>query len=88
MISLQKKTALIKKYGVSKNDVGSVPVQAAILTERISEINQHLQQAKKDKMAQRGLLQLVGRRRRLLAYLARRNSTQHQTILKQLKLRK
>ena len=88
MISLNKKTNLIKKYGRSKKDVGSPEVQVAVLTERIQEINQHLKTAKKDRMAQRGLLQMVGKRRRLLSYLARRDQDAHQSLLKKLKLRK
>ena len=62
--------------------------RVAVLTERIKEVNQHLKTAKKDRMAQRGLLQMVGKRRRLLAYLYRRDAAAYQDLIKNLKLRK
>ncbi|MYB40260.1 30S ribosomal protein S15 [Candidatus Saccharibacteria bacterium] len=88
MISSSRKATLLKQYGRSKTDVGSPEAQVAVLTERIQEVNQHLKTAKKDKMAQRGLLQMVGKRRRLLAYLARRDVAAYQDLIKKLKLRK
>ena len=88
MISLKDKTKLIKKHGQSENDVGSSEIQVAIFTARIELINKHLQNAPKDKMANRGLLQLVGKRRRLLDYLKRIDSNRYQKIIKQLNLRK
>ena len=87
MITLNREY-LIGKFGRSKKDVGSSEVQIAILTSRINQVNQHLKTAKKDKMAQRGLLQMVGRRRRLLSYLSQRNFGTYQKVLKELKLRK
>lgn len=88
MISSSRKAALLKQHGRSKTDVGSPEAQAAVLTERIKEVNQHLKTAKKDRMAQRGLLQMVGKRRRLLAYLARKDAAAYQDLIKKLKLRK
>ena len=88
MISSQKKAVLVGQHGGSKSDVGSSAVQIAIFTARIEEVNQHLKTAKKDKMARRGLLQLVGKRRRLLNYLARKDESHYQKLIKQLKLRK
>ena len=88
MISLSQKTALIDKFGRSKSDVGSPEVQVAVFTERIKQINEHLQAAKKDHMARRGLLQLVGKRRRLLSYLADCDYAAYQKLLKDLNLRK
>ncbi|MCY4010883.1 MAG: 30S ribosomal protein S15 [Candidatus Saccharibacteria bacterium] len=88
MVVLHQKKDLIAKFRRSPTDVGSPEVQVAILTARIEVINQHLQSAKKDKMAQRGLLQLVGKRRRLLDYLADKDTQRYQTLIKQLKLRK
>ena len=88
MISLDEKAALASRFGRSKEDVGSPEVQVAVFTERIKQINQHLQMAKKDNMARRGLLQLVGKRRRLLAYLAGRDYAAYQKLLKALNLRK
>ncbi|MCY3804828.1 MAG: 30S ribosomal protein S15 [Candidatus Saccharibacteria bacterium] len=88
MVVLHQKKDLIAKFRRSPTDVGSPEVQVAILTARIEIINQHLQSAKKDKMAQRGLLQLVGKRRRLLDYLADKDTQRYRTLIKQLKLRK
>ncbi len=88
MIVSDNKVDLIRHYGRSKSDVGSPEVQVAILTSRINTINEHLQSAKKDKMAQRGLLQMVGKRRRLLSYLARRNHDAYKNLIKSLQLRK
>ncbi len=88
MIVSDNKTDLIKRYGRSKDDVGSPEVQVALLTNRINTVNEHLQLAKKDKMAQRGLLQMVGKRRRLLSYLARHNYDAYKNLIKSLQLRK
>ena len=88
MVSSESKNKLIKQYGASPTDVGSSEVQIAILTARIEDVNQHLQTAKKDKMAQRGLLQMVGKRRRLLDYLKQHNYDSYQNLLKTLKLRR
>ena len=70
-----------------KTDVGSPEVQAAVLTERISEVTAHLKAHKKDRMSRRGLLQMVGKRRRLLQYLSRRHPERHTKIVKELGLR-
>jgi len=70
MIAADKKQALIKEAGRSKSDTGSAEVQITILTERIKEVTEHLKVNKKDFMARRGLLQMVGKRRRLLRYLS------------------
>ena len=86
--SSQTKSKLIKDYQRSKADVGSPEVQIAILTARIAQVSEHLKTRKKDKMAQRGLLQMVGKRRRLLTYLESRNSEAYKKILKQLNLRR
>ena len=88
MISLKEKSALIKQYQRQAKDTGSPEVQIAILTARIQDLTRHLQTAKKDRMAQRGLLQMVGKRRRLLAYLAKRDQAAYRQLLKRLKLRK
>ena len=70
MITADKKQTLIKEAGRSKTDTGSPEVQITILTARIKEITEHLRGSKKDFMARRGLLQMVGKRRRLLKYLS------------------
>lgn len=71
MITKEKKTEAISKLARSKNDVGSPEVQVAILTERIKEVTEHVKENKHDFMAKRGLMQMVGRRKKLLKYLER-----------------
>ncbi len=88
MIAKEKKAAIAKKYAVSKNDVGSTEVQVAVLTERIKEVTEHLETNKKDLHARRGLLQMVGRRKRFLAHLKRNNFESYANLIKSLGLRK
>ena len=71
MITKEKKTEAIAKLARDKKDVGSPEVQVAILTERIKEVTEHVKQNKHDFMAKRGLMQMVGRRKKLLKYLER-----------------
>lgn len=71
MITDEKKAAAIKKLARSKDDVGSPEVQVSILTERIKEVTEHVKEHKHDYMAKRGLMQMVGQRKRLLKYLER-----------------
>ncbi|HXQ77663.1 MAG TPA: 30S ribosomal protein S15, partial [Gemmatimonadaceae bacterium] len=65
------KTATVEKYRISENDTGSARVQVAILTDRINYLNDHFRTHKKDHHSRRGLLKMVGRRRRLLNYMKR-----------------
>lgn len=88
MITKETKTEIFKKHGKGANDSGSAPVQIALLTERIKALSSHLKGSKKDYASQRGLLMLVGQRRRLLAYLKKSDLTAYNTILKSLDLRK
>jgi small subunit ribosomal protein S15 len=88
MITREKKQVLITDMQVHKTDTGSIPVQVSILTARIKELTEHLKVAKKDFSARRRLLQMVGRRRRLLNYLAERDSPAYLDIIKKLGLRK
>lgn len=88
MISLDKKQDLIKEYQTTKSDTGSPEVQVSIMTARINEITEHLKLNKQDHMARRGLLQLVGKRRRLLAYLAEKDSQAYLKLIKKLGLRR
>jgi small subunit ribosomal protein S15 len=88
MITADKKQGLIKSHRTSKTDTGSPEVQVAIMTARINEITEHLKINKHDFMARRGLLQLVGKRRRLLAYLARKDSNAYLILIKKLGLRR
>jgi small subunit ribosomal protein S15 len=69
----QKKTETIKKFQISEQDTGSPQVQIALLTLRIAELTNHLKKHKKDKHSRRGLLGMVGRRRRLLKYLEKKD---------------
>ena len=88
MITKEKKSEISKKHGAAGNDTGSTPVQIALLTERIKDLSGHLKTAKKDYSSQRGLLKLVGQRRRLLSYLKKRDLSSYNNTLKQLDLRK
>jgi small subunit ribosomal protein S15 len=88
MITKEKKSENVKKYGKSAGDTGSTPVQIALLTERIKDLSGHLKANKKDNSSTRGLLKMVGQRRRLLNYLKRLDLNGYTTILKQLDLRK
>ena len=87
MISAEKKQDLISKAQRSKTDTGSPEVQVTILTERIREITAHLKISKKDFMARRGLLQMVGKRRRLLKYLSGENPSAYTKLVDTLGIR-
>jgi len=88
MISTEKKNIAIKSNQSHKTDTGSPAVQAAILTERIKELTEHLKISKKDFAARRGLLQMVGQRRRLLRYIADKDSQQYLDLIKKLGIRR
>lgn len=88
MISTEKKTKIIADLQTSKTDVGSPAVQVGILTERIKELTAHLKLNKHDFMARRGLLQAVGKRKRLLKYLAAQDSKAYLALVAKLGLRK
>jgi small subunit ribosomal protein S15 len=81
------KTAAVEKYRVSENDTGSARVQVAILTERINYLNDHFRAHKKDHHSRRGLLRMVGRRRRLLNYMKRTDVDGYRRIVQELGLR-
>lgn len=88
MITKEKKQAVIADLAKSKNDTGSSAVQVGILTNRIAEITEHLQTNKKDHMARRGLLQMVGQRKRLLKYIAQKDSNEYLELIKKLGIRR
>lgn len=88
MIAQKTKQELIKAHAISKNDVGSVQTQVAVLTERIKEVTAHLETNKKDNHARRGLLQMVGKRKRFLAHLKKTDFESYAALLKSLGLRK
>lgn len=87
-VTKEKKQEIIKKFARTQNDTGSPEVQIAILTERIRELTEHLKKHKKDFASRRGLLQMVGKRRSLLAYLRRSDFDRYQALIEKLNLRK
>lgn len=84
----EKKTEIIKKFAVKENDTGSPEVQIALLTERINQVTEHLKKFKKDIHSRRGLLLMVGKRKRLLNYLMQKDFERYKKIVKELNLRK
>ena len=88
MVTSERTTDLITTYRRSEGDTGSPEVQIALLTERINQVNGHLNEHRHDHASRRGLLQMVGRRRRLLAYLNRSDVNRYRTIIAQLGLRR
>lgn len=88
MITKDKKKAEITKTQLHKDDVGSPHAQAAVLTARIKEITTHLQGNKHDHMARRGLIQMVGKRKRLLKYVERKDFEGYRKLVATLGLRK
>ena len=88
MISSEKKQAVVKDLQTSKDDTGSARVQVGILTERIKELTDHLKINKKDFAARRGLLQMVGKRKRHLQYIASKDSKAYLELIKKLGIRR
>ncbi len=87
MLTPKEKDALIKKFQVHKDDTGSPEVQIAILTKEIEKVSEHLQQHKKDNHSRRGLLKMVGNRRRLLRYLKAEDEKRWEKLVDKLKLK-
>ena len=87
-LTSEQKTELIGKHGRNAADTGSTEVQVAILTTRINELTEHLRIHKHDHHSRRGLLKMVGRRRRLLQYLQREDIERYRGIVKELGLRR
>ncbi|HSJ25027.1 MAG TPA: 30S ribosomal protein S15 [Longimicrobiales bacterium] len=81
------KNEIIQKYALHENDRGSAPVQVAILTQRINELTSHFRAHKKDHHSRRGLLKMVGRRRRLLDYMKRTDIERYRSLVADLGLR-
>jgi len=84
---LERKKDIINKYKTHENDTGSIPVQVGILTDRINYLVDHLKEHKKDNHSRRGLLNLVGQRRRLLNYLKRKNYDEYVRVSKEFNLK-
>ena len=87
-ITAERKQELIGEYATKSGDTGSPEVQVAILTERILNLTEHLQTHKKDFHSRRGLLILVGQRRRLLDYTKKKNQKRYENLIKRLELRR
>lgn len=88
MLSKEQKEAIIAEYGRTPGDTGSPEVQIALLTTRINELTEHLKVNQKDHHSRRGLLKMVGQRRRLLAYLKQVDIERYRTLIERLGLRK
>ncbi len=86
-INLKNKAAIVEKFGKNAKDTGSVETQIALLSEKITELTEHLKSNQKDYQGRRGLLMMVGRRKRLLSYLKDRNLEDYRKIIKQLNIR-
>lgn len=87
-LTQERKLDIIKQFGENEQDTGNTRVQVALLTERINELTEHLRSHKKDHHSRRGLLMLVGQRRRLLNYLQRDDLEGYRALVKELGLRK
>ena len=87
-IAIDRKRELIKEFAVKKDDTGSPEVQIAILTERIVNLTEHLKTHKKDFHSRRGLLMMVGQRRRLLDYVKNKEAARYENLVKRLGLRR
>lgn len=87
-VTAERKSDLIQEYARTKNDAGSVEVQCAVLTERINNLTEHFKSHKKDFHSRRGLLMLVGRRKRLLVYLKKTSVSRYTDLIARLGLRK
>ena len=87
-LTKDRKAELIGKYGRTPGDTGSAEVQIALLTERINELTEHLRAHSKDHHSRRGLLMLVGKRRRLLQYLQRTDIDRYRQLIQELGLRR
>ena len=88
MIAKEKKQDIMKTYARKEGDTGSPEVQIAVLTARINELTEHLKQNPKDHHSRRGLLMMVGRRRGLLQYLAKKNLNGYRELIAKLGIRK
>lgn len=87
-LTKEEKQEIITKFGDNEKDSGKAEVQVALLTARINKLTSHFSEHKKDHHSRRGLLMMVGKRRRLLNYVARQDIERYRSIIKELKLRK
>ena len=87
-LTKEAKLEIVRKHGVGESDTGSTKVQVALLTQRINDLTEHLRAHPKDHYSRRGLLKLVGRRRRFLNYLQKRDLEGYRALIKELGLRR
>ncbi len=87
-LTVEAKREIVDKHGRDTGDTGSAEVQVALLTARINDLNEHLRAHRKDHHSRRGLLMLVGKRRRLLGYLQRTDLDRYRALIKELGLRR
>jgi len=88
MITKEKKTAIINEYALTPGDTGSPEVQVAVLTARIRELTEHLKANPKDHHSRRGMLKMIGQRRGLLDYLAKKDINRYRSLIERLGIRK
>jgi small subunit ribosomal protein S15 len=88
MLSKEKKAELTAKFGRSANDTGSVEIQVALLTEQINRLTEHMKENKKDYSSNRGLLKMVGRRKKLMEYLKKEDVNRYRDLVQKLGLRR
>ncbi len=86
-INLKNKKEIVKKYGANEKDTGSAAVQIAMMSKKIAELTEHLKTNQKDFATKRGLLMMVGKRKRLLAYVKNQNLDEYRDLIKKLKIR-
>jgi len=86
-MNLKNKQEIIKKYGKDANDTGSTAVQVAMMSKKITELTEHLKTNKNDYATKRGLLMMVGKRKRLLSYLKSQNLDEYRDLIKKLGIR-
>ena len=84
----EEKLEILKKYGANEKDSGKAEVQIALLTKRINDLTDHFNAHKKDHHSRRGLMMMVGKRRRLLDFLIKKDIARYRTIIKELNIRK
>ena len=86
-INLKNKQELMNKFGANEEDSGSVEVQVAMLSQKIAELTEHLKENAKDFQAKRGLLMMVGRRKRMLTYIKKSDIEKYRKLIKELNIR-
>ena len=86
-INLKNKKEIVKKYGANEKDTGSAAVQIAMMSKKIAELTEHLKTNQKDFATKRGLLMMVGKRKRLLSYLKSQNLDEYRDLIKKLGIR-